>query len=74
MTDYERDYNNWQRDQSKARDFEPAPDRSNYDENGYKKGSVVYEGDKILDSYLIQTYGIEYARENPIRKQNKYAY
>ena len=68
MTDYERDYNDWKNNQSKARDFEPAPDRSEYDDNGYRKGSVIYEGDKILDPYLIEMYGIEYARQNPIRR------
>jgi hypothetical protein len=68
MTDYDRDYYNWKHDQSKARDFEPGPDRNDYDENGYKKGSVVYEGDLILDPYLIETYGIEYARQNPLNR------
>lgn len=68
MTDYERDYNRWKHDQSKARDFEPAPDPKDYDENGFKKGEVVYEGNLVLDSYLISTYGIEYARQNPLRR------
>jgi hypothetical protein len=68
MTDYDRDYYNWKHDQSKARDFEPEPDRNDYDESRYKKGSVVYEGDLILDPYLIETYGIEYARQNPLNR------
>ncbi len=68
MTDYERDYNSWVMDQSKYRDFEPAPDPSDYDENGYKKGKVVYEGNLVLDPYLINIYGIEYARQNPLRR------
>lgn len=68
MTDYEKDYNDWRNTKSKARDFEPAPDRSNYDENGYRKGSVVYDGNLILDPYLIEIYGIDYARQNPIRR------
>lgn len=68
MTDWERDYSSWRNDQSKARDFEPAPNREDYDELGYRKGSVLYEGDLVLDPYLIETYGIEYARQNPLRK------
>ena len=67
MTDYERDYSDWKHNQSKMRDFEPTPNRNDYDEYGYKKGSVVYEGNLILDPYLINTYGIEYARQNPLK-------
>lgn len=71
MTDYERDYSSWKHDQSKARDFESAPDPSDYDENGYKKDSKnrpVRDGSLELDPYLIETYGIEYARQNPLRR------
>ena len=63
MTDYEKDQEYWK--------DEPYPiviDRKNYDEHGYRKGTVTYEDGKVLDNYLIQTYGIEYARQNPIRK------
>ena len=67
MTDYERDYSSWKYSQSKARDFEPAPNRNDYDEYGYRKGSVVKERNLILDPYLISTYGIEYARQNPLK-------
>ena len=65
MTDYEKDFNHWQNDQSVYSDFIPAPKRSDYDEHGYKKDSVVYDGNLVLDKYLVNTYGIEYARKNP---------
>ena len=69
MTDYERDYYDWYNDQSKAGDFRPEPNREDYDEFGYSKNhshSGVIEGNKVLDQYLIDTYGIEYARQNPL--------
>lgn len=45
------------------------PRLSDYDENGYRNGSVTYEDNLILDNYLIQMYGIEYARKYPIGKK-----
>ena len=71
MTDYEKDYRHWYNDQSKYGDFTPEPNRDDYDENGYKKGKVVYEDNLILDPYLIETYGIEYARKNPLERLTK---
>jgi len=65
MTDYEKDYNAWKNDQSVYSDFKPEPKRSDYDEHGYKKGSVIYDGKLVLDKYLVKTYGMDYARKNP---------
>lgn len=70
MTDYERDLMNWEiKDRSgmpNGPDKMPVPE--DYDENGYKEGSVKYENGLVLDPYLIQMYGIEYARKNPIKR------
>ena len=65
MTDYEKDFNHWQNDQSTYSDFIPEPKHSDYDENGYKPGNVVYDGKLVLDKYLVETYGMDYARKNP---------
>lgn len=65
MTDYEKDLERW-----KDEPYPIAIDRNDYDELGYRKGTVTYEGNKVLDNYLIQTYGIEYAREKPLRILN----
>ncbi len=66
MTDYEHDLWAWKNDQSKYGDFTPEPNRNNYDEHGYKKGSVVYENGLILDPYLIELYGKDYAINNAL--------
>lgn len=69
MTDYERDYYDWYNDQSKAGDFRQEPNREDYDEFGNLKHhshNRVIEGNKVLNKYLIDTYGIEYARQNPL--------
>lgn len=74
MTDYEKDFNHWQNDHSVYSDFTPEPKRSDYDEYGYKPENVVYDGNLVLDKYLVNTYGIEYARKNPrevLRKHTK---
>lgn len=68
MTDYEHDLYMWRTDQSKYADFSSGPDRNDYDKYGYKKGSVVYEDGLILDKYLINTYGKDYAINNPLGK------
>lgn len=65
-TQYEKDIRLWQAEQSKGNECLPPPNREDYDKNGFKKGSVTYEGTTVLDSYLIGMYGIDYARENPI--------
>ena len=49
MTDYEKDFKHWQNDNSLYSDFMPEPKRSDYDEYGYKKNSVIYDGNLILD-------------------------
>ena len=68
MTDYEKDMVNWRVAENSGAPYgaEEMPVRENYDENGYRKGSVKYEDGLILDQYLIQMYGIEYAKKNPI--------
>ena len=71
MTDYEHDLWVWKNDQSKYWDFIPEPNRNNYDEHGYKKGSVVYENGLILDTYLINLYGKEYAINNALGTYEK---
>ncbi len=73
MTDYEKDFNHWQNDHSTYSDFMPEPKRSDYDENGYKPENVVYDGNLVLDKYLVNTYGIEYARKNPREVLRKHA-
>lgn len=65
MTDYEKDFNHWQNDNSLYSDFMPEPKRSDYDEYGYKPENVIYDGNLVLDKYLVDVYGIEYARKNP---------
>lgn len=65
-TQYDKDFKNWQREQSKQGDFISSPNRNDYDNNGFKKGEVTYEGTNVLDPYLIEIYGIDYARKNPI--------
>lgn len=69
MTDYERACYEWEHNQSKANEMRPAPNRDDYDEHGYLKSNphVMYEDNKILDQYLIDTYGIEYAQQNPLK-------
>lgn len=66
MTEYERDLEKWKNEPYPIIST-PRPNREDYDDNGYKKGTVTYEDGKILDNYLIQTYGIEYARQNPLK-------
>ena len=69
MTDYERDMYNWKHEsyQQEMNSGAECPNRDDYDEHGYKEGSVIYEGNKVLDPYLVQVYGIDYARNNPIK-------
>ena len=68
MTDYEKDLEKWKNEPYPIIDT-PKPNREDYDDLGYKKGTVTYEDDKVLDNYLIQMYGIEYARQNALRKK-----
>ena len=68
MTDYEKDYNRWKNGQSFNGRCDPEPKRSDYDEYGFKANTVIYENNLILDKYLVNTYGIEYVRQNPIMK------
>ncbi len=65
LTEYEKDLERWECDSSGTIS---KPNKKDYDEFGYKKGTVTYEDGKILDNYLIEIYGIEYARQNPLRK------
>jgi len=69
MTQYEKDFYDWQHDQSKQRDFCSPPNPNDYDDNGNKKGTVTYEGGLVLDPYLIEVYGIDYARKNFLEKR-----
>lgn len=66
MTDYEKDLQNWEADSS----YYPTdkPNRDAYDKYGYRKGTVTYEDGKVLDNYLIQNYGIEYARQHFLKR------
>lgn len=66
MTDYDNDMLNYNSGVNRQNEMD-IPDRGNYDEHGYKKGTVTYEDGKVLDNYLIQIYGIEYARQNPLK-------
>jgi hypothetical protein len=68
MTDYERDLMNWEIKERSGSPYGPdkMPVPEDYDENGYRKGSVKYEDGLVLDQYLVQMYGIEYAKKNPI--------
>lgn len=68
MTDYERDYQNWKVQHDYSYYTTKEPNLDDYDENGYRKGSVKYEDNLILDPYLISVYGIEYARQHPLKK------
>lgn len=66
MTDYDNDMLNYNVGVDRDNEMD-IPERNSYDEHGYKKGSVTYEDGKILDNYLVQMYGIEYARQNPLK-------
>lgn len=61
---YIDDYRNW----SVSRDNSEGPDRNDYDRYGYRKGTVTYDGNLILDNYLISTYGYEYAKQHPLKR------
>ena len=71
MTDYEKDYNKWKNDQSFSGRYDLEPKRSDYDEYGFKPNNVIYENNLILDKYLVDMYGIEYARQYPLTKITK---
>ena len=71
MTDYEKDYNKWKNDQSFSGRYDLEPKRSDYDEYGFKPNNVTYENNQILDKYLVDMYGIEYARQYPLMKITK---
>lgn len=70
MTDYERDLCNYETcihsDELKFGAIPPNP--NNYDNYGYNRGAVIYEKNLILDPYLVKIYGIEYARNHPLKK------
>ena len=66
MTDYDNDMSNYSVGVNRQNEMD-IPNRNNYDDNGYRKGTVNYEDGKVLDNYLIQTYGIEYARQHPLK-------
>lgn len=68
---YIDDFNSWQNDQSYANRDVPAPDPNDYDANGYKFGIVEYIGNRVIDPYLIKTYGYKYAYDNPIEILNE---
>ncbi len=61
---YINDYSNW----SVRNDNSAGPDRNEYDRYGYRKGTVTYDGNLILDNYLIITYGYEYAKQHPLKR------
>lgn len=61
---YTDDYRNW----SVSRDNSAGPDRNDYDRYDYRKGTVTYDGNLILDNYLISTYGHEYAKQHPLKR------
>ena len=67
MNDYQKDILNYSVGVNHNNEMD-EPRLKDYDENGYKKGSVTYEDNLILDNYLIQIYGIEYARQHPLKK------
>lgn len=69
MTDLEKDNLNYNVASNNRFDvsFE-EPDPSNYDKNEYKKDTITEVDGYILDNYLIQMYGIEYAKKYPLKK------
>lgn len=68
MSDYTSDVARWERDCEYTLDPGAPPDRNDYDEHGFKKGSVTYVGNLVLDNYLIRTYGLEYAMRSPLKR------
>lgn len=69
MTDLEKDYLNYNVASNNRFDASSEePDPTNYDENGYRKDTTTEVDDYILDNYLIQMYGIEYAKKYPLKK------
>ena len=55
MTDYEKDLINWEIKDRSGSPYGPdkMPVPEDYDEHGYRKGSVKYEDGLILDQYLV---------------------
>lgn len=45
---------------------------NNQNELDFKIGTVIYDGDLILDTHLVDTFGIDHARENPIGKTSDF--
>lgn len=68
MTDLEKDYLNYKVESDNRFDVSSEePDPTDYDENGYKKDTTTEIDGHILDNYLIQMYGIEYAKKYPLK-------
>lgn len=73
MTDYERDMHRWQNAPEGAdlNGCNPMPNRKDYDEHGNKIGTKYTSNGRVIDPYLVATYGMEYAITNARKEENK---
>lgn len=66
MSDFERDMAHW-RNASESADLNgcnPRPQRENYDERGNRIGTKYTDDGKVIDPYLVEVYGMDYAIKN----------
>ena len=66
MTDFERDMARW-RNAPESADLNgcnPMPIRENYDKKGNKIGTKYTPDGKVIDPYLVEVYGMDYAIAN----------
>ena len=66
MTDFERDIARW-RNAPESADLNgcnPKPQRENYDKRGNRIGTKYTDDGKVIDPYLVEMYGMDYAIKN----------
>ena len=66
MTDYERDMIRWRNTPESAdlNGCNPMPNRADYDRHGNKPGTKYTSDGLVIDPYLVELYGMDYAIEN----------
>ena len=71
MTDYERNMRHWQNapEGVDLNGCNPMPNRKDYDEHGNKIGTKYTSDGRVIDPYLVATYGMEYAITNAIKER-----
>ena len=73
MTDYERDMMCWHNTPESAdiNGCNPIPDRNCYDEHGNKIGTKYTSDGRVIDPYLVELYGMDYAIANARNEKRK---